>query len=38
MALTSDTALEFRTMKFINSQEIELNKNKITKSGVIEKQ
>lgn len=37
MTLKSETALEFRTMKFINSQEIELNKGKITKSGVIEK-
>lgn len=33
----SSTALEYRTMKFINSQEIALNKGKITPSGVIEK-
>lgn len=35
--LKSETALEYKTMKFVNSQEIELNKGKITKSGVIEK-
>lgn len=35
--LRSETALEYRTMKFINSQEIKLNKNKVTPSGVIEK-
>ena len=35
--LKSETALEYRTMKFINSQEIKLNKNKVTPSGVIEK-
>lgn len=37
LVLKSETALEYRTMKFINSQEIELNKNKVTPSGVIEK-
>lgn len=36
-SITSQTALEYRTMKFVNSQEIELNKGKITTSGVIEK-
>lgn len=36
-SVISQTALEYRTMKFINSQEIELNKGKITPSGVIEK-
>lgn len=35
--LSSTTALEYRTMKFINSQEISNNKGKITTSGVIEK-
>ena len=35
--LKSETALEYKTMKFVNSQEIESNKGKITKSGVIEK-
>lgn len=35
--LSSRTALEYRTMKFVNSQEIEINKGKITPSGVIEK-
>lgn len=35
--LTSETALEYRTMKFINSQEIINNKGKTTTSGVIEK-
>lgn len=35
--IRSRTALEYRTMKFINSQEIEVNKGKITPSGVIEK-
>lgn len=37
LTIKSSTALEYRTMKFINSQEIELNKGKITPSGVIEK-
>lgn len=37
LIIKSSTALEYRTMKFINSQEIELNKGKITPSGVIEK-
>lgn len=36
-SIVSQTALEYRTMKFVNSQEIELNKGKITTSGVIEK-
>ncbi len=36
-SIRSQTALEYRTMKFVNSQEIELNKGKITTSGVIEK-
>lgn len=35
--LESYTALENRSMKFVNSQEIEINKGKITPSGVIEK-
>lgn len=37
LIIKSQTALEYRTMKFVNSQEIELNKGKITTSGVIEK-
>lgn len=35
--IESYTALEYRSMKFVNSQEIELNKGKITPSGAIEK-
>lgn len=37
LTIKSETALEYRIMKFVNSQEIELNKGKITTSGVIEK-
>ena len=35
--LISCTALESRRLKFINSQEIERNKNKVSTSGIIEK-
>lgn len=35
--LESYTALEYRSMKFVNSQEIKINKGKITISGIIER-
>lgn len=35
--IRSNTVLKHSTMKFIHSQEIEINKGKITESGIIEK-